>query len=268
MARDPSLRDSRSSVEAPPDRTTPDCISRGVVRIEWEDLGEGRSGDYDPADPEDERLLRFYVRRWDADAGEWEDVEDASYCTNFPATASAAEKQSALEYLMRQFRGPVEAGESVKKLGERMSWISPEWLKPEVPPAWATLAVTTPAAATPGQRVAQVLAQQHAEEFRAYVARYNTRHPEHQATVRTLALRFRLRQSDVARHIASAPGVGLVVSDMAYCRPADRTWGKIMVAAYHPQFAPDAPLGDHLVVFIGEGGEGENAGNSGSAGSD
>ena len=45
----------------------------GNVRVEWDGSGsEGVSGEYDPDDPEDIHLLRFYVARKDGD--EWDRV--------------------------------------------------------------------------------------------------------------------------------------------------------------------------------------------------
>lgn len=99
-----------------------DRLVRGDVAVEWEYIGEGWGGDYDEADPQDEPLLRFYVQRRTPD-GEWADVEDASYCTQMPATATPAQRRRGLEILMERFYDDVVAGKSVKKLGEEMSWI-------------------------------------------------------------------------------------------------------------------------------------------------
>lgn len=97
-------------------------LTKGDVCIEWAALGEGLCGDYNPNDPDDVELLRFYVQR--KTDGEWEDVEDASYCTCFPASATEDEMRKGLEYLMDNFYNAVISGDSVKKLGERLSWIN------------------------------------------------------------------------------------------------------------------------------------------------
>ena len=44
-------------------------ITRGVVKIEWVNLGEGYDGDYDPENPDDVNLLRFDVSK--KVNGEW-----------------------------------------------------------------------------------------------------------------------------------------------------------------------------------------------------
>lgn len=91
-------------------------------RVEFECIGEGYSGDYDPADPEDAELLRFYIsERRD---GEWEDADGGSYCTRVPADTDEETQEKLLQLLMKELIAGVEAGESIKKTGERLSWIS------------------------------------------------------------------------------------------------------------------------------------------------
>jgi hypothetical protein len=102
-------------------------LIRGDVRIEWDAIGEGLIGDYNPDNPNDIELLRFYVQK--KENGEWVDIEDGSYCTLFPVSASEEEMKKGLEILMDNFYDAAVAGESIKKIGERMSWISPDWLK-------------------------------------------------------------------------------------------------------------------------------------------
>ena len=101
-------------------------LVKNDVMVEWDEAGEGLCGDYDENDPEDIELLRFYVlRKVD---GEWVQVDDASYCTMFPVSTTEEQKMKALEYLMWWFYEPVKAGHSVKKLGERLSWIDLSWI--------------------------------------------------------------------------------------------------------------------------------------------
>jgi len=99
----------------------------GKVKVEWVNLGEGLSGDYNPDDPEDENLLRFDVSK--LENGEWVEVPDASYCTLFSANASDENKQEGLRILMDNIYEEVRAGHSIKKLCERLSWISPETME-------------------------------------------------------------------------------------------------------------------------------------------
>jgi len=98
------------------------------VKVEWVELGEGWSGDYNPEDPNDEELLRFDVS-WLNDDSEWEDPGDVSYCTRFPATATPEQRQAGLELLMGAFYEPLMAGHRCKKIGEEMSWIDLTWLE-------------------------------------------------------------------------------------------------------------------------------------------
>lgn len=99
-----------------------DELVKGNVWISWAELGEGLSGDYEPSDPEDVELLRFDVDR--LVNGEWQPVDDASYCTQVPVSATANERKKGLEMLMSELFEPVTRRVSVKKLCERLSWIS------------------------------------------------------------------------------------------------------------------------------------------------
>ena len=92
----------------------PAAIDRNI-KVEWTDIGEGLSGDYDPDNPDDISLLRFdvYVVR----NGKWsEDVVTL---------------KRAAAYLAKEYADVLadDPDTSVKKLGERLSWISPEWFQ-------------------------------------------------------------------------------------------------------------------------------------------
>jgi hypothetical protein len=94
------------------------------VKVIWENIGEGWSGDYDEDDPEDENLLRFTV--YVNDDGQWTEVDDSSYCTHVSANTDNDELMRLLNVLMNEFYNVLhyDIYASVKKLGERMSWIS------------------------------------------------------------------------------------------------------------------------------------------------
>lgn len=94
------------------------------VKVCWVNLGEGHCGDYDEDDPEDENLLRYDVYVFDEDS--WEAVDDASYCTQISADTDNEELMRLLGILMDEFYDVLhyDISTSVKKLGERMSWIS------------------------------------------------------------------------------------------------------------------------------------------------
>ena len=94
--------------------TTYPTLTRGNLRAEWENLGEGFSGDYDPTDPDDVNLLRFSV--YDVATGE--QLDDASYCTQMPADTDPSILARALEQIV------AEAGS--KRALEGLSWMKPE----------------------------------------------------------------------------------------------------------------------------------------------
>ena len=93
-------------------------LKRGNVTVELVDIGEGLSGTYNPDDPNDVKLLRFYVILGN------EDVEDASYCTLVPATATLERQEAKLKILMDAVYERVSTNQSVKKICERLSWMS------------------------------------------------------------------------------------------------------------------------------------------------
>lgn len=94
------------------------------VKVCWINIGEGHCGDYDEEDPEDENLLRYDVYVLDED--DWIAVDDASYCTYVPADTDREELMRLLGILMDEFYEVLhdDIHASVKKLGERMSWVS------------------------------------------------------------------------------------------------------------------------------------------------
>lgn len=99
------------------------------VKVEWVNCDEGFCGDYNPNDPNDLNLLRFEVSI--NRAGTWIAVEDASYCTLMPADTPKPILMRALQFLLREYSNVLDADpeQSVKKLGENLSWISPEWFE-------------------------------------------------------------------------------------------------------------------------------------------
>ena len=104
-------------------------LIKGNVKIEWADIGEGLSGDFNPDDPDDIALLRFDVYVQSPEDGEWLAVDDSSYCTMMPASESEDLLMNALKYLMEEIFPGASQGYSIKKLCERLSWISPQWFK-------------------------------------------------------------------------------------------------------------------------------------------
>lgn len=109
-------------------------LIRDTVKVEWVELGEGWSGDYDEDDPDDEELLRFDVSIWRPDcddvpdSGDWHDPGDASYCTRFPVSATPEQRKAGLELIMDAVYEDATNGHSIKKICEHLSWIGLEWL--------------------------------------------------------------------------------------------------------------------------------------------
>ena len=100
-------------------------IDDGNIKVEWANIGEGYNGDYNPNDPDDVELLRFYVYEWDD--GYWEPVDDASYCTTVPLHSDPDIIEETIRVLYKRFADVIyNRSGSVKKLGEMMSWISPD----------------------------------------------------------------------------------------------------------------------------------------------
>jgi hypothetical protein len=102
-------------------------LKKDKVMVEWDDsTNEGISGDYDPDDPNDIPLLRFYVNK--LVSNEWEELPDASYCTQVDARTSNDIQRKLLQVLMDEVYEEVKSGHSIKKLCEQLSWIDPSWV--------------------------------------------------------------------------------------------------------------------------------------------
>jgi hypothetical protein len=97
---------------------------RGRVIVQWVALGEGLCGDYNPDDPDDIEYLRFDILTID-NAGCETPVDDASYCTLMPVSASDDDKRDALITIMDHVYSKVIRGESIKRLCQQLSYISP-----------------------------------------------------------------------------------------------------------------------------------------------
>jgi hypothetical protein len=99
-------------------------LVRGNLKVEWEWIGEGNDGDYDPADKEDEPLLRFSCSRRElvqlTGEDDWEQLDDGSYCTQLPVT-------TPVSHLVRAALSILEAAEqpSPKRRFEELSWLNP-----------------------------------------------------------------------------------------------------------------------------------------------
>jgi hypothetical protein len=68
----------------------------GDIGVAFADIGEGRNGDYNPEDPEDEALLRLDFMQKDEGPRRFVDT-DGSGCTNVSVSATKEERQRFLE---------------------------------------------------------------------------------------------------------------------------------------------------------------------------
>lgn len=105
-----------------PDSETPVSIWDDKFRADWYNAGEGITGDYNPEDPNDVNLLRFDIYYKVDD--DWEEVEDASYCTNVAASTDVTRLRELLQHIFSEYRDTDYPSSSVKKIGERLSWIT------------------------------------------------------------------------------------------------------------------------------------------------
>lgn len=96
-------------------------LIRDTIMVEWVDLGEGLSGDYNPEDKTDAHILRFDISVFKD--GEWQDPGNASYATRFPADADVDSKKLGLKVIMDNVYDNASQGLSIKRIGEEMSWI-------------------------------------------------------------------------------------------------------------------------------------------------
>ena len=93
----------------------------GNYKAEFIDIGEGYNGEYDPTDPNDVALLRFDV--YELVDGEWETIDDTSYCTAMPVDTPDDVLDKALTHLLEEMSNAT----SKKKCGETLSWMNPAW---------------------------------------------------------------------------------------------------------------------------------------------
>ena len=98
-------------------------IIKDYVRVDWVNLGEGNSGDYDPDDPDDVNLLRFDVYQWSVEDDDWVGPQDSSYCTQVPADTPEPRLYELLQVIMNEVYEPLMSGHGIKRICERLSWM-------------------------------------------------------------------------------------------------------------------------------------------------
>ena len=95
-----------------------------TVKVEWEYIGEGWYGDFDPTDLTDDPLLRFSVSVKDGD--EWEYAEDASYCTQNEIDTDPNDLREIGVHIIRAFEECVQEGRGWKQEMANASWWTPD----------------------------------------------------------------------------------------------------------------------------------------------
>ena len=101
--------------------TTSCEIEDDELRVELTWIGEGVCGEYDPENPHELPLTRFYVQK-KTDEG-WVDVDDGSYCTQLPADDQLG-MQRLGHLILDQAGDQIRRGGSYKRILERLSWFN------------------------------------------------------------------------------------------------------------------------------------------------
>lgn len=91
-------------------------------RLVWEYIGEGHYGDYNSDDSTDEPLLRFSIeKRMNGLPFDWEQVEDASYCTLRNIYTESNELVNVGKMILDEFLECYNSGEGWKRRMELAS---------------------------------------------------------------------------------------------------------------------------------------------------
>lgn len=116
----------------------PESYTKGLVKIDWVELGEGFDGDYDEDDPDDVELLRFdvFVKGYAA-ANNFVTNEDrgdgwcmlASRCTYAPASMTHQERKFGLRLLMDKIYDRAREGVGVNQAVDEGSGIDLKQIK-------------------------------------------------------------------------------------------------------------------------------------------
>lgn len=105
-------------------------LTKGNKKVVLEWIGEGHEGDYNKDDSKDEQLIRFSCsefvhRREDGNLiNDWDDLDNASYCTQLPVGTPFKHLVIAASEVMEAIQDV-----SYKKRLEKLSWLNQEDLK-------------------------------------------------------------------------------------------------------------------------------------------
>jgi len=107
------------------------------LSVEFEDIGEGLMGDYDPDDPNDIALLRFDVSITEEAAERYEVYgestfandgmfvpQDTSYCTQVPVETPDSRQLELLASMALELHKAMRTGMGLKRTAEHLSWTS------------------------------------------------------------------------------------------------------------------------------------------------
>ncbi len=92
------------------------------MKAEFEYIGEGYSGDYEPLELGDRPLLRLYLFKKDED-GEWQEVEDGSVCTLVVAGTPTNKLKEILRMVCMDFLSSTEQEVSVRRCVAKYSFL-------------------------------------------------------------------------------------------------------------------------------------------------
>lgn len=98
-------------------------VIKGDIKLTWEHIGEGCSGDYDETDPTDRPLLRFSL--WYRDGDEWVELDDSSYCTGLPTDTDTDKLRQYADEIIASI-GSKGIPTQYKRTLERWSWLGVE----------------------------------------------------------------------------------------------------------------------------------------------
>lgn len=120
-----------------PQEATPDaegvigdlCVSLEnkelCVELQW--IGEGRDGQYDHGDPDDEKRLRFSLLE-KCPTG-WDPVDAASYCTCLTTKLDLSVAVLIVAHILQECQKARGTGASLKGLCQRLSWVDADDFK-------------------------------------------------------------------------------------------------------------------------------------------
>jgi hypothetical protein len=88
------------------------------LSLVWEYIGEGRSGDYDPEDPEDVPLLRASLQY------NGEVLDSGSYCTFAQVSTDREKLAESAQYLMKMIEVDSENLRFNHRVMEQWTWLN------------------------------------------------------------------------------------------------------------------------------------------------